>query len=74
MPDSLSMQLILEETIIDLGTLGILNWTVAQTAQVEFAATPVVPEPSTALLLGLGLIAFGVRGRARRSGHDRHSD
>lgn len=66
-PDSLSMQLILEETIIDLGTLGILDWTVAQTAQVEFAATLVVPEPSTALLMSIGLVGLGASRRRFRA-------
>jgi len=62
-PDTFAMQLILEETIIDLGPLGVLGWNVVQTAQVEFSATP-VPEPSTALLMGIGLIGLATLRRA----------
>jgi hypothetical protein len=61
------MQLLLEETIIDLGPLGIISWTVAQTAQVDFAATPVVPEPTTALLLSVGLVGLAASRRTLRA-------
>jgi hypothetical protein len=64
-PDSLAMQLLLEETIIDLGPLGILNWTVAQTGQVDFVAAPIVPEPSTALLFAAGLSVLAASQRPK---------
>ena len=61
--DSLFMQLTLDENFIDIGPVGLVGWTVGQSAQVNFTATQVIPEPSTAVLIGIGLAGLATRRR-----------
>lgn len=64
-PDSLAMQWTLQESIIDLGPTGVVASTVGQQAQLDLVATQVVPEPSTGLSVGAGLLVLGIKQRAR---------
>jgi len=64
-PDSLAMQWTLQENIIDLGPTGIVVSTVGQQAQLDLVATQGVPEPSTGLSVGAGLLVLGIKRRAR---------